>query len=59
MRSCGVSRLKTDFDSCRLFRDDGFGVFDLSKSIVYDKKENATFKGIGGKALILQVDLIS
>ena len=39
-----LNRLKTVFNSCGLFRDDGLAVVDLSKPIVYEKKRKAIFK---------------
>ena len=39
-----LSRLKTGFDSCCLFRDDGVGDVDLYKPVLYERKRKATFK---------------
>ena len=32
-----LDKLKSIFDSCELYRDDGLGVIDLSKPLVYEK----------------------
>ena len=39
-----LSRLKSVFNSCGLFRDDDLVVVDLSKPVVYERKRKAIFK---------------
>ena len=39
-----LDKLKSIFDNCGLYRDDGLGVIDLSKPLVYEKIKKSTFK---------------
>ena len=52
-----LSRLKTDFDSCGLFRDDCLGVIDLSKPVVYERKRKALFKLLSEIGFKITLDL--
>ena len=47
MRSCRLyflDKLKSIFDNCGLYRDDGLGVIDLSKPLVNGKVKKPRFK---------------
>ena len=39
-----LDKLKSIFDNCGLYRDDGLGVIDLSKPLVYERIKKSTFK---------------
>ena len=39
-----LDKLKSIFDNCGLYRDDGLGVIDLSKPLVYEKIKKSTFR---------------
>ena len=52
-----LSRLKTFFDSCGLFREEGLGVADLSKPNVYERIKKATFKLMSEVGFKITLDL--
>ena len=39
-----LDKLKSIFDNCGLYRDDGLGVIDLLKPLVYEKIKKSTFR---------------
>ena len=51
-----LSRLKTVFDSCGLFRD-GLGDVHLSKSVVYERKRKTTFNLMSELGFDIALDL--
>ena len=52
-----LSRLKSVFNSCGLFRDDGLAVVDLSKPVVYERKRKAIFKLMSEIGFKITLDL--
>ena len=52
-----LDKLKSIFGNCGLYRDDGLGVIDLSKPLVYEKIKKSTFKLISDIGFKITLEL--
>ena len=52
-----LSKLRNVFNDCGLYRDDGLGVIDLAKPVVYDRIRKQVFKVLSDMGFKITLDL--